>query len=123
MNTAVLEIEEPQTASSPAPLLGAGPAGPQQREAWEKFQSLPMPVRTDEHWRFANVKDLDIAPYLAPLPVDETVREDLLARSTGLVGAAGRMVFANDRLLVREELAGTLQQKGVLWLPLDQALA
>ena len=33
------------------------------------------------------------------------------------------MVFANDTLLSREVHDGVLEQKGVLWLPLDQALA
>jgi Fe-S cluster assembly protein SufD len=123
MSTAVLELEEPQTTLMPAPLLSAGPATPQQREAWEQFQSLPMPVRTDEHWRFANVKTLDIASFHAPLPIDEAVRDELLSRSTGLAATAGRMVFANDQLLARDVLADTLRQKGVLWLPLEQALA
>ena len=113
------------------PLLTAGPVLDDQpawaREAklaaWEKFRSLPMPARNDEHWRFSNVKALDLAPFTAPLPVDDAVREDVLARSTALAGAAGRMVFANDQLLARDVFADTLRQKGVLWLPLEQALA
>ena len=33
------------------------------------------------------------------------------------------MIFANDRLLARDEVfAESLRQKGVLWLPLDQAM-
>ena len=31
------------------------------------------------------------------------------------------MVFANDQLLQREVLSGSLEQKGVLWLPIEQA--
>src|SRR5712672_2293122 len=109
MSHAVVELHEPQTISMPAPLLSAGPATPQQREAWEKFQSLPMPVRTDEHWRFANVKTLYLGSFAGALPVDEATREDLLTRSAGLAAIAGRMVFANDQLLAREEFAETLR--------------
>jgi Fe-S cluster assembly protein SufD len=123
MTPAVLEIESnPDTAAAP-PLLTAGPATETQQAAWEKFQALPLPARTDEAWRFSNLKALDLTPFTAAQPVDEATRDELLARSAGLAASAGRMVFANDTLLAREVLADTLRQKGVLWLPLDQALA
>ena len=35
----------------------------QQRAAWAQFQSLPMPARTDQAWRFSNVGALDLSPY------------------------------------------------------------
>jgi Fe-S cluster assembly protein SufD len=120
MSTAVLETEERPTTRAES-ILSAGPASPEQAEAWELFERLPMPKRTDETWRFANLKLLDLAPYTAPLPVDEAAREELLAHSRGLDSVAGRMVFANDQLLTREVLADTLRQKGVIWLPLEQA--
>ena len=82
-----------------------------------------MPKRTDEAWRFANLKLIDLAPFTAPLSVDEAAREDLLARSRGLASVAGKMVFANDQLLTRDLVADTLRQKGVIWLPLEQAAA
>jgi Fe-S cluster assembly protein SufD len=82
-----------------------------------------MPKRTDENWRFANLKLLDLAPFTQPVAVDDTAREDLLARSRGLDAVAGRMVFANDQLLARDILSDTLRQKGVIWLPLEQAAA
>ncbi|MEQ1859776.1 MAG: Fe-S cluster assembly protein SufD [Chthoniobacteraceae bacterium] len=120
MTPAVLEIEaSPTTATR---LLDAGPLSDAHAEAWEKFQSLPPPARTDEHWRFSSIKALDLSPYTAPQAFDDATRDDLLARSTGLAASAGRMVFANDALLAREVLADTLRQRGVLWLPLDEAM-
>jgi Fe-S cluster assembly protein SufD len=110
METAVLEIEEPQTTVTPASILAIGPISPEQAEAWERFTALPMPKRTDETWRFANLKRLDLATYAPPLPVDAAAREELLSRSRGLESAAGRMVFGNDQLLAREILADTLRQ-------------
>jgi len=123
MSTALLESEEMTDPTvAPAPLLSAGPAAPGQEAAWSTFTAIPMPVRNDERWRFANVKDLDLGAYAQPLPLGEANREDLLGRSRGLEAAAGRMVFANDQLLAREVLSESLSQMGVVWLPLDQAM-
>jgi Fe-S cluster assembly protein SufD len=120
MSTAILESEEVLNTNT-APILSAGPATPGQAEAWEKFAELPMPVRTDENWRFANVKDLDLTSYSRALPLGDATDDELLSRSRGLTTVAGRMVFANDRLLAHETLSDGLRQKGVIWLPVEQA--
>ena len=122
MSTAILESAEvlPMTT---VPILSAGPVAPEQAGAWEKFIALPMPVRTDEAWRFAKVKGLDLSSYVQATPVDDATREELLARSAGLEAVAGRMIFANDQLLAQEALALSLRQKGVIWLPIEQAAA
>lgn len=123
MSTALFDSEEmTDTTVAPAPLLTAGPAAAGQEAAWSTFTSIPMPVRTDESWRFANVKDLDLSSYTQPLPLDEATREELLARSKGMAEVAGRMVFGNDQLLSRETLSEQLNQMGVVWLPLEQAM-
>ena len=31
--------------------------------AWTQFESLPMPARKDQAWRFSNVNALDLSPY------------------------------------------------------------
>ncbi len=120
-----MEIKETETTESEpiSSILSAGPATPEQAEAWGKFVTLPMPVRTDENWRFANVKDLDLSCYTRALPLGDATSDELLARSRGLSEVAGQMVFANDRLLAHEILSDSLKQKGVIWLPLDQAMA
>ncbi len=122
MSTAVLETEARPTTRAES-ILSAGPASPEQAEAWENFERLPMPKRTDEAWRFANLKLIDFAPFAGPLPVDEAAREDLLARSRGLSAIAGKMVFANDQLLARDLGGDSLRQKGVIWLPVERAAA
>ncbi|MDR3403808.1 MAG: Fe-S cluster assembly protein SufD [Chthoniobacter sp.] len=122
MSTALLEEDMTETSAAPARLLSAGPAAPGQEAAWEQFTKLPWPTRTDERWRFANVKDLDLGAYTLPQPIDDATREDLLARSRGVETSAGRMVFANDQLLSREIYSDKLSQLGVVWLPLEQAL-
>jgi Fe-S cluster assembly protein SufD len=126
-------VEEPSTrdSSTAAGLL----AGPQksapplswrtetQSAAWEKFDALPMPARTDEAWRFSTRKALDLSSFTAPVAVPEQLGQELVARShaDGLEAIAGRMVFANDQLLQREVLSDSLKQKGVLWIPIEQA--
>ena len=109
--------------SEAGPDLGAHPAYFRERQfaAWEKFTQLPMPVRTDENWRFADLKALDLSPFQRAQAVADTAA--LLARSTGLAETSGRMVFANDRLLAQEFHGDSLRAKGVLWLPLEQAIA
>src|SRR5579862_4553127 len=76
-----------------------------QRESWENFQSLPMPKRTDEAWRFATIKSLDLSPYTKAEPLCDADQAALIKRSAGLEKTAGRMIFANDQILQREEIS------------------
>src|SRR4051794_12654630 len=125
MTPGVLEIESsaPLTAAASPRLLEAGPPSKAPQTPRGTFFSLPAPARTDEAFRFSTVKALDLSRFTAALPVDDSAREELLARSVGVEKSAGRMVFANDGLLSREVYQAQLEQKGVLWLPLEQALA
>ena len=117
------EVPTRNVAENLAAILSAGPVTPEQAEAWRKFSAIPMPVRTDENWRFANVKDFDLSRYSRALPLGDATSDELLGRSRGLAQVAGRMVFANDQLLSQEVFSDSLKQKGVIWLPLDQAMA
>ncbi len=82
-----------------------------------------MPVRTDERWRFANLKAIQLDAYRAPAPVDAELARTLLDRSREMEAVAGRLVFANDQLLAHEPVSEALRAKGVLWLPLERAVA
>ena len=93
MTSAVLEIESTPNIETTARLLDTGPVAEHQRAAWDKFLQLPMPVRTDERWRFSNVKAIDLSSIVTPLPVDESTREDLLARSHSLRVAAVAVII------------------------------
>jgi len=91
-------------------------------EAWNAFQEVPLPVRTDEAWRFATIKLLELGGFSRALPVTEDVAADLIRRSQGGLKTAGRMIFANDQLLSREVHAAALEAQGVIWKPLEQAI-
>jgi Fe-S cluster assembly protein SufD len=93
-----------------------------QAAAWERFESLPMPKRTDENWRFSDVKSLDLSAFVCADAVSDATQAALMNRSTGMRETAGKMVFANDRLLARHFHGDALKAKGVIWLPLEQAI-
>ena len=94
-----------------------------QQAAWDKYQSLPMPKRGDEAWRFADTRMYDISRFGRAEAVSDATQAMLLKMSIGLEVISGKMVFANDRLLSRHFHGDALNAKGVLWLPLEQALA
>jgi len=91
-------------------------------EAWKSFLETPLPARTDEAWRFATVKALELSSFTRAVPVGPAVAADLIQRSAGGLETAGRMVFANDRLLSRELHTAALEAQGVIWKPLEQAI-
>ncbi len=96
--------------------------GEQQRSAWTQFQSLPMPVRTDPAWRFSNVGNLELAPYLTPGTLSDADASEILARSISLDKISGRLVFADDQFLERDVLSEKLRQAGVIFQPLERAM-
>lgn len=94
-----------------------------QQAAWDAFTQTRMPIRTDETWRFADVKSLGLDAYTRGTAVSDSQQAELLAKSKGLAETSGHMVFANDALLARHFHGEALRAKGVLWLPLEQAIA
>lgn len=87
-----------------------------QQAAWADFLSIPQPKRTDEPWRFANLKAIDLSDFTeAPEVANEAA---LVARSVGFDALSAKLIFANEKL-IQSETAGL--PEGVLLLPLDQA--
>ncbi|MBV8100216.1 MAG: Fe-S cluster assembly protein SufD [Verrucomicrobia bacterium] len=97
-----------------------------QTEARKEFASEPYPSRKDELWRFSSVKNLDgVAAFSRPATpgaasLTRPAFEPALER--GFPEPAGRMVFVNDQLVSCELLDDSLSDRGVLFLPLGQAL-
>lgn len=86
-----------------------------------EFESLPLPSRRDEAWRFSNLKALDPQDFTPARPVTSDVGADLVSKSHGLPESLGSLVFAND-VLLSKQAAAELKTAGVLWLPLSEAL-
>lgn len=94
----------------------------QQHGAWSKFQTMPMPNRKDQPWRFSNVDLLDLSQFKLGAPITDNDRIEILERSRALEQVAGRLVFADDQLLQRDVLSEDLQRKGVVFQPLERAM-
>ena len=87
-----------------------------QQRGWDLFQSLPLPSRRDEAWRFANIKATDLSGFSVASPVGDAAA--LVARSSGLADLSAKLVFGNDGLLHAETSS---LPDGVLVLPLEKA--
>jgi Fe-S cluster assembly protein SufD len=88
------------------------------REAWERFNALPLPKRTDESWRFATLSGLKLDGYVLPPPV--TTAE--LGHSPIGIAKAGKLVLANNYFVAQESLSPELVQRGVIFETLQNAL-
>ncbi len=94
-----------------------------QFEGWEEFETSPEPSRSDEPWRFASIKHLDLAEWRPSQPVSDAGQAALIERSRQLDQTAGRIVFANDQLLQHDAVSEELRRKGVIWAPIAEAAA
>jgi Fe-S cluster assembly protein SufD len=90
--------------------------------AWNEYEQAPWPKRTHEAWRFADLKKLAFDDIVDAGEVGETEGGDLITRSVALEENAGRIIFANDRLIADPLLDAEFAQKGVIFKPLSQAL-
>ena len=114
-------LAEPSLALEPRPVPGA----PRwfetlQREAWDEFRAEPYPARTDEAWRFSGgVKALTLENYEA---AGEYPSNWNPPDAAGLAQPAGRLVFANERLVGSPVLLPGLAEKGVRFLSFEEAL-
>jgi Fe-S cluster assembly protein SufD len=89
------------------------------RAAYDRFASLPMPVRTDEFWRFSNLSRLTLDGFTHAAPVDF---KDIIHESVGVTGA-GHLVLANGRLVASEPLKAEITARGVVFDTIQNAFA
>ena len=88
------------------------------RAAYERFATLPLPKRTDEAWRFATLTGLTLDDYVRPAAVPA----GRLGHVPVGVAKSGRLVFANNRLVAREQVAAALSERGVVFGTIQEAL-
>ncbi len=89
--------------------------------AWERFATLPTPTRTNQAWRFADLKHLRFEEYAPAAEVSASLAASLVGRAVGErpAGFAAHFVFANNRLLHAETPA---LPTGATCLPIAEAL-
>lgn len=107
------------------PIQTDQPAWFQERQfrAWETFESLPLPHRKDQAWRFTTLGKLDIGEFTPAKPVPPAEADALIARSKGNDRVAGTMIFVNDKVVHRAVLNPELEAKGVIFAPLEADLS
>lgn len=86
-------------------------------DAWAAFESLPLPLRKDEDWRFSSISAVRIDDYL--LGVSAPVDPDLPAFP---VKGAARARFINGSQISFDSLPDELRAKGVIWTSLAEAV-
>jgi Fe-S cluster assembly protein SufD len=91
-----------------------------QTRAWEEFEAEPLPTRNNELWRFSSVKNLALDEYVAAgnYSGDPTV----LIHSREFSNPAGRIVFANETIITADLLDPALEDAGVVFTTLQEAL-
>lgn len=90
-------------------------------EAWKQFHDRPMPKRTDEKWRFSELKKLSLEGYQFPHAKIGYERVDISKHSSIINTYAGRMIFEDNHLLRHDYISDQLISKGVIWEPLAEA--
>ena len=91
------------------------------RDAWKRFQELPMPRRVDEKWRFANLRDLSLEGYHLPQSEIDYERVDIKKKSSFVENFSGRLIFEDNHLLEYDYVSPELKDQGVIWEPLSEA--
>ena len=86
------------------------------KAAWNQFNALPMPSRTDENWRFSSLNTLDLTGF--ELPEDASQHVPHMPDFPH----ASEIIFSNRQIVGRTTLPPELSAKGVIFCPLDEAL-
>jgi Fe-S cluster assembly protein SufD len=86
------------------------------KAAWNQFNALPMPARTDELWRSASVQNLALVGFVPAPAVRAAPAADFhIAHTAGLA-------FENNRLIATAALPRDLVARGVVFEPLERAV-
>jgi Fe-S cluster assembly protein SufD len=91
-----------------------------QKQAWNEFEAEPLPVRTNELWRFSSVKNLALDGYISAPEFSGDASPLTVQRQ--FVNPAGRLIFANEKLVSAEILNPAVERAGVIFTTLSQAL-
>lgn len=86
------------------------------KAAFNQFNALPLPSRTDETWRFSNLKGIDLSGFALPEdPASQIPNHSRFPQTA-------EIVFSNRQLVARSTVPADLAAKGVIFCPLDEAL-
>jgi Fe-S cluster assembly protein SufD len=86
------------------------------KAAFNQFKALPPPSRTDETWRFSNLKGIDLSGFALPEDPANTIPQH------ASFAHSAEIVFSNRQIVGRSTVPAELAAKGVVFCPLDEAL-
>jgi Fe-S cluster assembly protein SufD len=92
------------------------------RAAYERFEALPMPSRTDESWRFSTIAGIDLSGF-APAAADAAPPRSGPGFEALAVAPAAALAFIDGRLAGSTPLSAELAAKGVVASTLSEAVA
>lgn len=92
----------------------------QRLQAWERATAMPVPTTKDEGWRRTDLSGLDLQR-LMERPAGGGSPDARLAESVSVGQTAGALRLV-DGVVVERWLQTDLERKGVLLMPLDQAV-
>jgi len=93
-----------------------------QADAWETWQRLPYPVRTDEKWRFANLDRIRSIEAFEPTSFGQGDYDSVVEKSLRFADVSGRLVFVDDNVAAPRYIAPGLEEKGVIFTTLVDAI-
>ena len=87
--------------------------------AWNQFAALPLPTRNQELWRFSNLRGISLDGFEVAEPFSGASASAAPATFT----RSAEILFANNYLASRTAVPPELLAKGVIFCPLEEALA
>lgn len=84
--------------------------------AWERFNALALPSRTDETWRFSSIQSLNLDGFEVPEDASQHIP------NLSAFPHAAEIIFSNRQLVARSTVPADIVAKGVIFAPLDEAL-
>jgi Fe-S cluster assembly protein SufD len=94
--------------------------------AFEQFEAMPMPSPETEEWRYTDLRDLDLSPFIPHVEEPsaanlDDVRPEILG-AAGTVGERSGLAIQHNSSLVTAHLDPAEAAKGVLFTSVDEAL-
>ncbi|MDP8957243.1 MAG: SufD family Fe-S cluster assembly protein, partial [Actinomycetota bacterium] len=95
-------------------------------QAFEQFETMPMPSPETEEWRYTDLRDLDLTPFVPyaeepPAANLDEVRPDILA-AAGSVGERSGLAIQHNSSLITAHIDPGEAAKGVQFTSVDRAL-